>query len=366
MVFGVSEMEKDEIVVGKFVSLHSEIMDETRKFIVQLPEGYEESVEEYPVVYLLNADYETYFVNGASTIGYLADMGRIPQMIVVGIPTPDHGKDFFPFKVKNRPMTAKAQKFLGFLTDELVPQIEREYRTQPFRVLVGQSNGGLFTVYALLERPEAFNVYIAGSPMLGWGTKKVCQMARKSFQKRTMKDRFLYIAYGDRDYEHVVSAVPEFVRLLKKHRPKGLLWQSVILEREGHTPISTVYNGITFVFPEWVIPTKQAVKVGLEGIQRYYADLSDRYGFSIKPPASVLVDAAYEWFMDDELEKAQSVLEYAISNFPQVVSAHYLLGLIYQKKNNDKAAIKCYKRVLELNPEEPRALKKLEELGEKD
>lgn len=364
-MFGVCEMEKDEIVMGKFVSLHSKIMNEMRKFIIRLPEGYEESVEAYPVVYLLNADYETYFVNAASTIGYLADMGRIPQMIVVGIPTPDHGKDLFPFKVKNRALAAEAKKFLRFLTNELVPQIEREYRTQPFRILIGQSNGGLFTVYALLESPEAFKVYIAGSPMLGWGTKKVCQMARKSFEEGSMKNRFLYMIYGDQDYEHVVSAVPEFVKLLETHSPQGLFWQSVVLEGEGHTPISTVHNGLSFVFPEWTLPTKQALQIGLEGIQRYYTNLSKKYGFTIKPPALVLTDTAYAWFMKDELEQAQSVLEYTKSNYPQAVDAPYLLGLIYQKKNKDQAAIKCFKQVLELSPDEPRALRKLEELEKK-
>ncbi|MFX0096484.1 MAG: alpha/beta hydrolase-fold protein [Candidatus Hodarchaeota archaeon] len=358
-------MKNDEIVIGKFDSLYSEIMDEKRKFIIQLPDEYEESGEKYPVVYLLNADYETYFVNGASTISYMADMGRIPHTIVVGIPTPDHGKDLFPFKVENRVTVAAAKKFLGFLTDELIPHIEREYRTQPFRILIGQSNGGLFTVYALLERPEAFNAYIAGSPMLGWGTKKICQMAQKSFRKQTMKGRFLYMSYGDRDYKHVIFAVPEFVRLLEKQGPDGLRWQSVILEGEGHTPLSTVYNGLTFVFPEWAIPTERAAEMGLEGIQRYYEDLSEKYGFTIKPPASVLLDTAYDWFMNEKLDQAQFMSEYITSNFPQVVSAHHLLGLIYQKKNNNQAAIKCYRRVLEIDPEEPRALKRLEELGEK-
>lgn len=359
-------MEKDEIVVGKILSLYSDIMDETREFIVQVPEGYEESVEEYPVVYLLNADYETYFVNGTSTIGYMADMGRIPQMITVGIPTPDHSKDFFPFKVENRAMVAEAEKFLGFLTDELAPQIESKYRTQPFRVLIGQSNGGLFTVYALLERSEAFNVYIAGSPMLGWGTEKVCQMAQKSFKEQTMKGRFLYMSYGDQDYTHVVSAVPEFVKVLEKYGPEDLLWKSVILEGEGHTPFPTIYEGLTFVFPKWTIPTKQAAEVGLGGIQKYYADLSEKYGFSINPPPSVLVDTAYEWFMKDDLDQAQFVLDYTVKNFPRVIDAHYLLGLIHQKKNNDQAAIKCFKQVLKVYPEEPRALKKLEELEKKD
>ena len=61
-----------------------------------------------------------------------------------------------------------ADKFLQFIETELMPEVEKRYRTQPFRVLAGHSLGGLFAVHALSTRPGLFNAYVAVSPSLWW------------------------------------------------------------------------------------------------------------------------------------------------------------------------------------------------------
>ena len=62
-----------------------------------------------------------------------------------------------------------AEKFLGFIRDELIPFVDSNYHTDPGdRTLVGDSLSGLFSLYALSQCPETFNRYIAGSPALGW------------------------------------------------------------------------------------------------------------------------------------------------------------------------------------------------------
>ena len=63
-----------------------------------------------------------------------------------------------------------AKRFLGFIREELIPFVDSNYPTNPEdRTLLGASLSGLFSVYALLQHPETFNRYVAGSPALGWG-----------------------------------------------------------------------------------------------------------------------------------------------------------------------------------------------------
>src|SRR5690606_11174245 len=58
-----------------------------------------------------------------------------------------------------------AAEFLATLDAEILPLVEREYQGDPqWRVLGGSSLGGLFTLYAMLERPELFRAYVAISP----------------------------------------------------------------------------------------------------------------------------------------------------------------------------------------------------------
>ena len=49
----------------------------------------------------------------------------------------------------------KAQRFLRFIHEELLPYIDAHYRTQPLRILTSASNGGLCVVYERAIEPVA-------------------------------------------------------------------------------------------------------------------------------------------------------------------------------------------------------------------
>src|SRR3546814_12716913 len=60
----------------------------------------------------------------------------------------------------------RADRFLAFLQQELIPRIERDSRTTSRRLLAGNSRGGLFVLYAATARTAVFDPYIANSPAL--------------------------------------------------------------------------------------------------------------------------------------------------------------------------------------------------------
>ncbi len=62
-----------------------------------------------------------------------------------------------------------ADAFLGFIEDELKPSIGERFAVSTSReALMGHSFGGLFTLYALHQRPDSFSDYVAVSPSLWW------------------------------------------------------------------------------------------------------------------------------------------------------------------------------------------------------
>lgn len=66
--------------------------------------------------------------------------------------------------------TGGAESFRDFLTNDLIPLIEREWNASAERrTLFGHSLGGLFAIDTLLKRPEAFRSYVAASPSLWFG-----------------------------------------------------------------------------------------------------------------------------------------------------------------------------------------------------
>ena len=98
-----------------------------------------------------------------------AQMGECPDFIIVGIRNTDREKDVFP-EVITYPDGSKgggrANEYLDFVREELIPKVEKTYRTDGFRVLYGTSNSGFTTVYALLRSPSTANAYIAASATL--------------------------------------------------------------------------------------------------------------------------------------------------------------------------------------------------------
>jgi predicted alpha/beta superfamily hydrolase len=103
-----------------------------------------------------------------------------PEMIIVAIENTDRNRDMMPVVAKDLPGPPRAEAFLSFLEKELVPEIEKAYRTAEPRILQGKSLSGLFTIYALLARPTVFNAYVRVQRWLVHGKQRLLLGAEHS------------------------------------------------------------------------------------------------------------------------------------------------------------------------------------------
>lgn len=135
----------------------------------------------YPVLYALDGDSSfpaLHLANprSAEALAMQAAHGRKPPLpgIVVAI---GYGRDMLQTRelrsrdyLPSLPSTSSpsgADAFALFIERELKPQIAARFPINPARQsLLGHSYGGLFTVYQLLQQPEAFQRYFAISPSL--------------------------------------------------------------------------------------------------------------------------------------------------------------------------------------------------------
>lgn len=148
----------------------------TYRINVQLPLGYRDSDETYPVLYALDAEF---LFGMQALIPFVLDAGGVtPKLIIVG---PAYGtstpaellatreRDYTPSADPERPGSGGGREFLGFLEKDVIPFVETSYRARPEqRALWGYSLGGLFALYALFTRPGLFHAYLATSPSLWW------------------------------------------------------------------------------------------------------------------------------------------------------------------------------------------------------
>src|SRR5690606_12970502 len=119
---------------------------------IQLPSGYENSTKKYPVVYLMDSQWDFPLVSAIYGEQYFD--GFIPELILVGVTWGKgetlRARDDTPTSVAGETTTGGADKFLDFMKEELFPFVESNYRADPeHRSLMGCSLGGLFTLYTL-------------------------------------------------------------------------------------------------------------------------------------------------------------------------------------------------------------------------
>ncbi len=357
-------VDQNDIVIGTHRVIRSEVLDEGRTLSIYLPYGYDESNDRYPVLYLLDGHVTARLMLAASTMELLDADGKMPQMIIVGIDAPNAARDYFPFALENRPESGRAEKFLKFIADELIPFVDSSFRTHPYRVLCGFSNSGLFTLYATLSRPDVFQGSIAASPTVGWSTEFILSMADTAFRTSSFSHCRLYINYATDDLERLVTeAAPKLQESLAGRAPVNLAWTIEKLEGAGHVPYLSMHNGLSFVFEGWRFPAERIIELGLNGVKAHYSRLTEQYGFPVKIPSAILFELGRQYLRDSSFVDAIPVFQAYVEAYPRSVRGHYLLGESLLQNGDLNQALEYFKKALEIEPTFAPAKRRLESMA---
>jgi predicted alpha/beta superfamily hydrolase len=350
------------MVLAKKERLFSKVLKEERTLNVYLPQGYGASEQKYPVLFVLDADHMLSFARVVGTVGEQSQFGNIPEMIIIGIQNVDRERDMFPVRVDYWPNSGEADKFLQFLSEELIPYIDRNYRTENFRLVYGASNAGLFVVHAFLSRPELFDAYIATSPTVGWCYQFIYEEARDRLDPGKSLNAFLYMIRGKNDMEAVTKAVPYLEQIIKEEAPGDLKWSSRVIEDESHVPYSSLYEGIRFVFDGWNYPPERFETATLDSIRTYYRGLSDKYGFEVSIPMFVYLETGNNLRQRGKVQEAIEVFKVNLEHYPSDPNALFYLGEGYWDNGQKDTAVRYYRKALKANPLYPPAVQKLKSL----
>lgn len=191
-------------ILGEIQELQSKQLNEKRVLNIYLPEGYSQSdTTRYPVIYLLDGSADEDFIHIAGLVQFNSFewINQVPKSIVVGIATVDRKRDFtFPTGIeadrKKYPTTGHSDAFMAFIETELQPFIEKTYKTNAAKTLIGQSLGGLLATEILLKKPALFNTYIIVSPSLWWDNGSLLNQASPLLQENFTQATSIYIGVG--------------------------------------------------------------------------------------------------------------------------------------------------------------------------
>lgn len=322
--------------------INSQILGEERTILVRVPPNYERSGEKFPVVYMLDAHPpQNSMMSGI--IEQQAWGGVMPEMLLVGIQNTNRLRDLTPTKTE-RAGSGGGEKFLRFIETEVIPLVEKNYRTQPYKIFAGHSLGGLFVVYSFVARPDLFNAYVAASPVLHWDNNFVIKRAEEVFKQNKAWNKRMFIALGDElEYENGFNS---FQELLGKSKPKDFEYEFQQFKNENHGSVvlPAYYAGLRKVFAGWTPPQSGS----FADLDNHYKKLSDRFGYKISPPENLVNRLGYQLLGAGKTTEAVEVFKKNVENYPNSANVYDSLGEAYEKNGQLKPARDNYEKAYKM------------------
>jgi hypothetical protein len=240
--------------------LKSHYVGQVYEIDISFPKEYKRKANNnYPVVYVLDAEYNFGCVSYITR--RLIKNGDIPEVLLVGIAYNTTDDDFY--KKRNRDCTPPSsihgyhtggvENFILFLSNELMPFINSNYRTVPEdRTIVGHSISGFFNCYVLFKHPTLFKRYIIVSPSLWYSNEVIFQYEEEYADHYQDLAATIFFSTGMAESDQMVSTSKKFISILSGRGYPSIRFKSMMPDDENHRSLFpyAFTKGMRFVFSE--------------------------------------------------------------------------------------------------------------------
>lgn len=240
---GAAPAAATPLVIGQTFTLASKVLGETRRINVYLPAGYSESKDlRLPVLYMPDGGLAEDFLHVAGLVQVSVGNETMRPFLVVGIENTERRRDLTgpttnPEDRKIAPRVGGSAAFRQFLRQELMPEVQRRYRTTPETAIVGESLAGLFVVETLLLEPDLFDTYLAFDPSLWWNNEQLVTDASRLLAARSGPPKTLFLATSNEP--GLVAPTQRLTETLRAKAGPRLSWHYEPLPQETH---GTIYH----------------------------------------------------------------------------------------------------------------------------
>jgi len=382
-VGSINAQTDNKIVIGKIVQIPSKILGEKRTLWIYTPDmnsSFRDTSKHYPVIYLLDGD-----ANFESLVGVVRNLSQIngnsvfPEMIIVGILNTDRTRDLTPthtsidlpyFDSASSVRTGGGGKFISFLEKELIPYIDSSYSTQPYKMLIGHSLGGLMVMDILVNHPKLFNSYICIDPSMWYDKEKFLRATEKKLSENKYRNTRLYLGIANtmpvgmtyqkmlKDTSSGTRHIRDIVAMdkyIKSNKNNGLVYASKYYEVDNHTtvPLISQYDGLRFIFDYYDVKLQlqdfgDSTDLLAKKYQKTYETISNEFGYKLCPPERTINAFGYLALSKKYYVSAASLFKLNIANYPNSHFAYASYGDYFVAIKDTSNAIVNYEKALTL------------------
>lgn len=329
-----------------YKNFNSEKLGESREIKIQLPRSYDSSDKSYPIIVVLDGDYMFEIVAG--NVEYAAYWEDIPEAIVVGVNQFDKRESDTMYSELNSLPIETGAAFFDFIGMELIPYIEKTYRTEKFKVAVGHGITANFINYYLFKEIPLFNAYVSLSPDMA---PDMQTFLAERLPKLTTKT-FYYLATSNNDIKDIETKTEALNTVIKDIDNKNVLSSFDNFKGPSHysLPAHAIPKALESIFFVFRPISKKEYKETILNLEtspvdyliEKYATIEDLFGIN-KP---ILINdfraIAAAVNKSKKYEEFEALGKIARKQYPNTLLGNYYLGRFYEETGNPKKAMKTY------------------------
>ena len=247
------KLEPRERITEPDHTITSKILGRDYQLYISFPKNYStKDTVSYPVLYVLDGEWVFPIIRGTRAI--LDSEKELEDLIIVSISDADFTFRYQDYttslststdeKVNKRSDVPKgglisggADKFLTSMKTEIVPFVDKNYKTTSDRGIFGHSFGGLFAAYCLVNSDGYFTRFGISSPALWWDNEKLLNQAVTQFRENKTWDipqTKVFISVGDKEHSGIVPTMVKYSSYLEQSDYDNIELKWQIFEGESH------------------------------------------------------------------------------------------------------------------------------------
>jgi len=366
----VLAQEDTNFVEIKSYKINSKILETERKYWVSLPPDYDSCVT-YPVMYVLDGEWRFNIINVLEKD--LSSNGKIPPHIVIGIHHPDRRLDMTFSTTKNNLVgeadtmiwnaknTGNGRKFLAFIEDELIEEVNRRYSTSGFNILIGHSLGGYFCSY-ILPIQKSFKSLQIYDPAMWYNEGEAIKHINSNLSQSIRCIIYFSSSYAfDDEVSKHHKKIEGLIEFLKRFPNIHSAYKNYENEHHNSMYLYSFLDGMSMLYKgyEMKIFGRDAI-IDVSIMEEHFMAFSKTIQFEFTPQNHLYLEVGEINFYQKKYKNCIEAIEIYLKKNPTDSYALELIGDAYFYNGKKKQSLNSYKKALEIDPENSRLKGKIE------
>tara|TARA_B100000427_G_scaffold54754_1_gene42420 strand:- start:65 stop:1255 length:1191 start_codon:yes stop_codon:yes gene_type:complete len=330
-------------------TIYSDKLKSIRDFKIGLPKNYNDNDnKKYPIFFVFDGHYMFDLVSG--NINYLSFWDNIPESIVIGINQTDsrYNDSKILDNINYTPISSTAN-FFDFITLELIPYINKNYRTTNYKVAVGNEITANFINFFLIRKNPIMDAFINISPKY---SEKMKQRISK-YLLNSEDDIFYYVSTSTQDFKSINQEVLDFNNSMDSLENQNIRYKFRNFKNLFHFNLPaysipeaiehtfSLYNDINKIeYDSIILKLEESPVIYLEN---KYEKIKKIYG--IDKYISISDFTKIEQYIDEkeQFNFFKDLAKLAAVQYNETVLPSYYMGRFYEETGNPRKAMLIYR-----------------------